>query len=129
MVKTQKNIRVHMEQWEQASVICEKMNTNLSAVINQLIAQIIIQKKIPFSLYLEKQDEELLFNEKVEETVTDILAQDNSRYISGISNNGTSDDEISSDRIDSVIEEQDNAYNDNDIMDWSELDLFGKKEG
>lgn len=63
MSKTQKGIRVYEEQWQLASSICGKLNTNLSAVINQLIAQIIIQEKIPFELYLNKQEDVDSFSE------------------------------------------------------------------
>lgn len=113
-VKTQRGIRVHKEQWETASKICERMNTNLSAVINQLIAQIIIQERIPFSLYANRQDEEEIllpeWNEKNslirEENVPDIgtRIQDTDETDGG---------------------EEFFSRNAGSNLDWASLDVFG----
>lgn len=117
--KTQRGIRVHKEQWEAAAEICERMNTNLSAVINQLIAQIIIQERIPFSLYANKQEEEILLPESGEE---EALHED-------VPHIGTplieTDDEAEDDGF--IPEETDVN------LDWASLDVFGthqkKKKG
>lgn len=109
--KTQRGIRVHKEQWEAAAEICERMNTNLSAVINQLIAQIIIQERIPFSLYASKQEDDILLPESGEEKK---LHEDVPPIGTPlIQADGEAEDD------DFIPEEADGN------LDWASLDVFG----
>lgn len=50
MEKTFLQVRTEMEDKEQASVILEKLGTNLSSVVNMLLKQIILTKSIPFEI-------------------------------------------------------------------------------
>lgn len=112
--KTQRGIRVHKEQWESASKICERMNTNLSAVINQLIAQIIIQERIPFSLYANKQEEEDLLMPESEEQ--DSLIQEEDVPFIGTCMQETNEE---------LEDEEFFSSNTGNDLNWSSLDVFG----
>lgn len=61
-------VRTSAEDKEKASAILEKLGTNLSAVVNMLIKQIIITEGIPFEIKLGS------FVYSTEETVNEVRA-------------------------------------------------------
>lgn len=64
MEKTFLQVRTNPSDKEQASAILEELGTNLSAVVNMLLKQIILTKGIPFDV---KMPQTYTSEEKVEE--------------------------------------------------------------
>ena len=64
MEKTFLQVRTNPSDKEQASAILEELGTNLSAVVNMLLKQIILTKGIPFDV---KMPQAYTAEEKVEE--------------------------------------------------------------
>ena len=64
MEKTFLQVRTNASDKEQASAILEELGTNLSAVVNMLLKQIILTKGIPFDV---KMPQTYTSEEKVEE--------------------------------------------------------------
>ena len=64
MEKTFLQVRTNASDKEQASAILEELGTNLSAVVNMLLKQIILTKGIPFDV---KMPQAYTADEKVEE--------------------------------------------------------------
>lgn len=118
--KIQRGIRVYKEQWDKASEVCDRMNTNLSAVINQLLAQIIIQERIPFSLFANKQENVQLPEEGMQE---DMIRNPTVPYVgtSKMELDALDDDSFSDDDEDDQLMEEDTG----DKFDWGGLDIFG----
>ena len=50
MEKTFLQVRTETKDKEQASIILEELGTNLSSVVNMLLKQIILTKRIPFEI-------------------------------------------------------------------------------
>ena len=58
-------VRTDKKEKEQVNEILEKLGTNLSAVINMLMKQIILTRSIPFDMKLEQLDEQEAATEEI----------------------------------------------------------------